>query len=173
MHNSMMAKNLHTGDEVAHNNHRLLTRIAEIDFSTREKKNRAVISRTTKPKILVADDEHINRMIARAMLEDLGYEVDLAKDGKEALAMYNTQYCAVILDLSMPEMEGYEVCEKIRAMETSGVRVPIIAATAFELCNVEARCIAAGMDQVTNKPISQAELKEVLDNWLQQTGEDF
>ena len=122
----------------------------------------------SKPKkILVVDDEVINRMVAKSLLEDLGYEVDLADCGTKGLAMYHADYCAVILDIGMPDIKGYEVSLKIRERENHYQRVPIIAATAYTLSEVQDQCFASGMDEVLSKPIAFEELKNTLGKWVQ------
>jgi len=112
--------------------------------------------------ILLVDDNEINRMIARAALERLGAEIVEAGDGAVAVDLHRALRPAVVLmDISMPELDGYEATALIRALETSdgGPRSYIVGLTAHALADDRARCLAAGMDDHMPKPVSLERLE--------------
>jgi CheY-like chemotaxis protein len=114
--------------------------------------------------ILVAEDSVINQKIIGRQLSLVGYESEMAIDGKVALELLATRSYGILLtDLSMPEVDGYELATRIREMENGGsARLPIIAITG-SLSEVEiARCKSVGMDDCLAKPIYMDELKRVL-----------
>jgi CheY-like chemotaxis protein len=97
------------------------------------------------------------------MLKHLGYRVDVAANGKEAVeAFERVPYAAVLMDCQMPEMNGYEASTAIRRLEAPGHRVPIIAVTASAIMGEEDRCLAAGMDAYVTKPVTAQVLGEAL-----------
>lgn len=102
---------------------------------------------------LVVDDIPANRVIAQAMLEQLGWLVQTATDGREALdALAAAHFDLVLLDISMPGMSGIEVCQKIRA-DAAIADVPVIAYTAHAHSEDRRNFIASGFDEVLIKPI--------------------
>lgn len=105
--------------------------------------------------ILLVEDNAVNRLVAEKMLEKLGATIVTANDGLEALAAYDTeQFDAVLMDLHMPNMDGIEATEAIRAKEQGGSQhTPILALTAAAMKEDEARCRAAGVDAFLTKPI--------------------
>ena len=102
------------------------------------------------------------------MLRQLGYRVDIAANGLEALAaLERTSYAAVLMDCQMPEMDGYTATEAIRRSELrSGQHTPIIAVTAGAFEDDQKRCLAAGRDDSISKPIKLIELETVLNKWI-------
>lgn len=119
-------------------------------------------------RILVAEDNHINQLVASAMLSRLGYRVDLVANGKEALeALQQCSYDLIFLDCHMPVMDGFEACKQIRAQELgSKKRIPIVALTASALKDDRERCLAVGMDDYLPKPIHADDLAAMLATWL-------
>jgi two-component system, sensor histidine kinase and response regulator len=119
-------------------------------------------------RLLVTEDNATNQLVARAMLSQLGYRVDIAASGLEALAALDrTSYAAVLMDCQMPEMDGYTATAAIRRSEIrSGRHTPIIAVTAGAFEGDQQRCLAAGMDDYISKPIKLLELQNVLNKWV-------
>ena len=113
-------------------------------------------------RMLVADDEPINREIAKMLLEDLGLEADTAEDGVEAVALaQKTTYQAIFMDMQMPTVNGLEATRQIREMhEHRGT--PIIAMTANAFAEDKAQCVAAGMNDFLIKPFNPGEMFAVL-----------
>ena len=119
-------------------------------------------------KVLIAEDNKINMLLVRTFLNKILPEATLieAINGKEAVQRYQTEKPDLILmDVQMPEMNGYEAATEIRKLET-GNRVPILALTAGTLKGEKERCMAAGMDDYLIKPILKETLETVLDQWL-------
>ena len=118
------------------------------------------------PRVLVVEDNAVNQLVAEGLVSHLGYEVDIAANGAEALdAVADVSYAAVLMDCHMPVMDGYSATEQIRLNEADGRRLPIIAMTAGATPEDEARCLAAGMDAYISKPVGVAALSEALRLW--------
>ena len=116
--------------------------------------------------VLVVDDNVINQKVAVMMLERLGYRVDVASTGREAVdAIEGSVYAAVLMDCQMPDMDGMEATRVVRR-QLEGRRLPIIAVSAGAMKEDEQRCRAAGMDDFLPKPISLQSLSQVLERWI-------
>lgn len=117
-------------------------------------------------RVLVAEDNKVNQMVACGLLPRLGYEFDVAATGAAAVAAVATRpYVAVLMDCHMPEMDGYEATGEIRSKEAPGQHLPIIAMTAGAMVEDRERCLAAGMDDYVSKPVNLATLKSALTTW--------
>jgi two-component system sensor histidine kinase/response regulator len=119
--------------------------------------------------VLVAEDNAVNQMVIQGMLARYGFEVDVAGDGREALAqLEHRRYAAVFMDCQMPELDGYETTAAIRAAEASrgSARLPIVAMTAHAMTGDRERCVAAGMDDYLAKPLRPDLLDAVLERWV-------
>jgi PAS domain S-box-containing protein len=115
-------------------------------------------------RILVAEDNEVNRHVMLLVLEGLGYTADTVVNGKEALAaLRRRSYDIVLMDCQMPEMDGYETSRTIHREFEKPPR--IIAMTAHALCGDREKCLAAGMDDYLSKPIIEADLEAALKKW--------
>lgn len=116
-------------------------------------------------RILLAEDNLINQRVAIRLLEKAGHYVVLARNGREAVAaIENGAFDLVLMDIQMPEMDGFEATAAIRRRERgSGPRLPIVALTAHAMKGDAERCLAAGMDAHLVKPIHAEQLYELLD----------
>ncbi len=125
-------------------------------------------------RVLVVEDNAVNRDVARGLLEGLGCQVDVAADGQEALeAWEQAAYDVVLMDCQMPGMDGFEATRRIRfAVRPSGRRVPIVALTADALNGSRERCLASGMDDYLTKPVSFALLRDAVERWTGAPGPD-
>lgn len=125
--------------------------------------------RVGSPKrILVADDNEINQVVACKFLQKLGFEVEIARNGREALeAASRTPYDAILMDCEMPEMDGYDATRAIRQREIGQDRhIPVIALTGHASADDERVCLEAGMDGVLTKPVTLPALRGILDRVL-------
>lgn len=124
-----------------------------------------------KPKatrILVAEDNEINKIVIEKQLTQLGYQPKIVSDGLAALEEWTTgEYDLLLSDCHMPRLDGFGLSEKIRAIEfkENRHRLPIIAITANALIGEAERCYAAGMDDYLSKPVKMSELKETIERW--------
>jgi signal transduction histidine kinase/CheY-like chemotaxis protein len=125
---------------------------------------RQTLPRVRRLRVLLAEDNAVNQKIALRFLEKEGHHVTLASDGRQALAAIEREkFDVVLMDVQMPEMDGFEATAAIRAREQdTGKRLPIIAMTAHAMAGDRERCLAAGMDGYLPKPIDRQKLDEVL-----------
>jgi two-component system sensor histidine kinase/response regulator len=138
-------------------------------------KNKPLVTRHTlhenkhRSRVLLAEDNAVNQTLAVHLLEKRGFSVIVAGNGREAVeAFANNQFDVVLMDIQMPEMDGFEATAAIRAKEKlAGGHVPIIAMTAHALKGDQERCISAGMDGYVSKPIRTSELFSTIESMLQ------
>lgn len=119
----------------------------------------------SKKDVLIVDDNKINRIVAQRLLETLGYSCDVAVDGRKAVEQLElNSYKAVLMDVQMPELDGFEATRLIRSGESKVLNheIPIIALTAYAGEDDKAKCTAAGMNDYVGKPLVLEELKEKL-----------
>lgn len=116
-------------------------------------------------RILLAEDTEINRQLAIHLLTSHGHAVVAAENGREAIeTLEQRQFDVVLMDVQMPEMDGFDATASIREKErTTGAHIPIIAMTAHAMKGDRERCLAAGMDSYVSKPIRPKELFKVID----------
>ena len=132
------------------------------------------------PIILVAEDNRINQLVVREILDKVGFKCNIVNNGQEAIdAFTKNYYDLVLMDCQMPEVDGFEATSYIRTLEIGGLRkmrnpgdviesgIPIIALTANATMGDEAKCIEAGMDAYCSKPIDPKKLIDTIDKWLQ------
>jgi PAS domain S-box-containing protein len=123
-------------------------------------------ARADRGVVLLAEDNEINRIVAADNLSMLGYRVDIARNGIEAVHLATTRpYHAILMDCQMPKMDGYTATAELRRQELPGQHIPIIAMTAGALAEDRQRCLAAGMDDYLTKPIDPVELGAALSRW--------
>jgi CheY-like chemotaxis protein len=127
-----------------------------------------------RPRVLVAEDNLVNQTVIIEMLEALGYRVDLATNGREAVeATERNEYACVLMDCQMPDMNGYEATAAIREREKEkdGRRLAIIAVTAHAMTGDREKVLSAGMDDYMAKPITEAILASTMRRWLRAAGD--
>ena len=124
---------------------------------------------TLTGRVLMAEDNRVNQMVALSMLRAMGLEVDLAENGEEALRMSAANsYRLILMDVQMPVMDGLAAARALRERErrTKARRVPIVAITANAMTDDRESCLQAGMDDYLSKPFKRGELRELLQRWL-------
>jgi len=116
--------------------------------------------------ILLAEDNPINRKLVVEMLSRAGYPVETVENGVQAVeAVQKSRYRLVLMDVQMPEMDGFEATQAIRADEGDRTHTPIIAMTAHALKGDRERCLAAGMDDYLSKPLQSRDLFAAIERW--------
>ena len=133
---------------------------------TRERDHRAAGAR-----ILLAEDNEINRRIAMHILEKAGHRVEAVPNGRTAVeAMAQSSFDLVLMDVQMPEMDGIEAATMIRRLEGASRHVPIIAMTASAMAGDRERCLGAGMDDYISKPVRREQLLQAIHSWVKPQG---
>jgi CheY-like chemotaxis protein len=118
-------------------------------------------------KILLVEDHPINQKVAMTLLKRLGYVVDLAVNGEEAVqAVASNSYALVLMDMQMPVMDGLQATRAIRASGGPNAGVPVIALTANAMQADQNACMEAGMNDFLSKPFTKAALVTCLSRWL-------
>jgi two-component system sensor histidine kinase/response regulator len=123
-------------------------------------------------KILLAEDNKVNQKLTSRMLEKNGHRVVIAENGIEAIEkVQENTFDLILMDIQMPEMDGYSATQKIRELEkNNGNHIPIIALTAFAMKGDREKCLAAGMDNYLSKPINFKQLKDTINSTLSKQG---
>lgn len=133
------------------------------------RKPKEVISEKGNPdlSILVAEDNEVNQVVMRRMLSKLGYKMDLAEDGEEALEMaISDDYDLIFMDVQMPGKDGMEATRAIRRASKSPDKPLIVALTANALAEDKDRCLKAGMNDYLSKPVSAKEIEHIMERWF-------
>jgi len=131
-----------------------------------------LIGKTTAARtglnILIAEDNSINARVAVRLLQKYGHKPTLVQNGRMALEALNANaFDVVLMDLQMPDMDGFEATNAIRELEKiTGRHIPIVAMTAHAMNGDRERCLSAGMDGYVSKPINQQELLDSIDSVL-------
>jgi KaiC/GvpD/RAD55 family RecA-like ATPase/CheY-like chemotaxis protein/HPt (histidine-containing phosphotransfer) domain-containing protein len=126
-------------------------------------------TRLSAVRILLAEDNFTNQQVALGILKKLGLRADAVANGAEAVkALETLPYDLVLMDVQMPEMDGYEATQQIRNPQSAVTNhgIPIIAMTAHAMQGDRERCLEAGMNDYVTKPIAPQALAEALDKWL-------
>jgi len=152
----------------------LLDAICQVLNKASVTKSRPLVTRHTlqenkhRSRVLLAEDNAVNQTLALRLLEKRGYSVVVAGNGREAVeAFENSHFDVVLMDIQMPEMDGFEATAAIRAKEKlTGQHIPIIAMTAHALIGDQERCISAGMDAYISKPIRTIELFAMIESMV-------
>ena len=118
-------------------------------------------------RVLVVDDNEVNRRVACGYLRKLGFSCDIAEDGQQALdAVKTNPYGMVFMDCQMPIMDGFEAARQVRQLNNRNASIPIIAVTANTNPGDRENCISAGMNDYIKKPFNQAILIAAINRWL-------
>jgi CheY-like chemotaxis protein/HPt (histidine-containing phosphotransfer) domain-containing protein len=133
-----------------------------------------VLTQTTpqrRLRILVTDDNQINQKVTTRLVENLGHRVDVVSDGKEAVEAFKfISYDIILMDLEMPEMDGFEASLQIRLLKNQDRRrTSVIAITSHARKEDQQKCLAWGFDDYVAKPILPAELKAAIERTITQT----
>lgn len=121
-----------------------------------------------KPRLLLVEDTELNRLVTLAMLGTAQFDVDCVTSGEAALAsVQEILYDVILMDISMPEMDGIAATRAIRGLAPPVCDVPILAMTAHAMVGDRERCLAAGMDDYLPKPVSRSDLMERVERFAQ------
>jgi len=126
-----------------------------------------------KPHILAAEDDPVSRQFLKSILGHLNFQIDVARDGREAVDMWEGGgYDAIVMDVQMPKLDGLAATRMIREKERSrGGHIPIVAMTGHASAEDADRCIRAGMDGCITKPVDIVKAAAVLHRLLDEKGE--
>ncbi len=141
--------------------------VPEISSDARARASEALDAANIRgARILIAEDNEINREVAKEILEGAGVVVHMARNGKEAVeAVHESEFHAVLMDIQMPEMDGFEATRLIRS-DARFKNLPIIAMTAHAMRGDREKCLAGGMDDHVPKPVNTKELFPTLSKWI-------
>ncbi len=150
---------------------RMMEALAGPSFQRAAKAEKApsVAAQVQGTRLLLAEDNALNQMVASGVLEQAGFVLEIANNGREAVDMLRaagpTYYAAVLMDIQMPEMDGLEATREIRSDPTFA-DVPVIAMTAHALAEEQQKCLDAGMNDHVSKPIDPRSLIATLNHWI-------
>ncbi|MBV6289639.1 response regulator, partial [Pseudomonas aegrilactucae] len=117
-------------------------------------------------RVLLVEDNPVNQAVTQAMLRSLGFEVHVAADGAQAVALASAErLAAILMDCRLPIIDGYEATRRIRQIPHAA-HIPIIALTANALQGDREHCLSAGMNDYLSKPFKRTDLQQILQRWL-------
>ncbi len=143
----------------------LTLQLASATETLKEEKRVAETKTVSKPntRVLLAEDNQVNRMVTIALLRKAGCRIDAVENGKEAvMKVRNESYDVLLMDCQMPVLDGFEATRKIRAMDDPLCAIPIIALTAHAMKDDRQKCLDCGMDDYLSKPICRQELIDLI-----------
>ncbi|SCA57264.1 Sensor protein gacS (fragment) [Candidatus Terasakiella magnetica] len=137
---------------------------APVSMKSVEKSEQSKEAQTNvRLRILVAEDNQVNQMVAKGNIEKLGHYVDIAGNGFEAIdAVSRLPYDLVFMDVQMPECDGYQATREIRAQNANYANIPIVAMTANAMAGDREKCILAGMNDFLSKPVSREKIAQCI-----------
>ncbi|MBU1344628.1 MAG: response regulator [Proteobacteria bacterium] len=152
----------------------ILSVLGTVKDQTKKQQKKKVITRHTLKegkkqtvRILLAEDNLINQKVALHLLNKFGYQADTVDNGKKAVkAVEQSSYDLILMDVQMPEMDGYEATQKIRAMGDEKKDIPIIAMTANAMKGDREKCLEYGMNDYISKPVKPQNLLDVITTWV-------
>jgi len=151
----------------------LVVRAARLDEAAHTSLPEAPTRAPIAASVLLVEDDRISRYVVERLLAELGCTVEIAEDGRAAVAAHATgTHDLILMDCQMPVMDGYEATARIRSSENDGAHIPIIAMTAGVMRGQAERCRAAGMDDFLGKPLDLAAVQTALARWLATDGND-
>jgi two-component system sensor histidine kinase/response regulator len=125
-----------------------------------------------RTRILLAEDNPLNQKLAVALLKKAGFTIDAVENGKQAVeSLSRKSYDLILMDVQMPEMDGFEATRIIRERKDERRNTPIVAMTAHAMKGDRERCLAGGMDDYVSKPIEPQELLDAIRKWVGQADE--
>jgi len=147
--------------------HRALLSIQQSEY--KDDLNIKVLEQNSERKILIAEDNPVNKLVTEALVKKLGYRYHSVTDGKELIkAIENEKFDLILMDCHMPVMDGFEATQNIRANKLDQIsKIPIIALTAKASVDEERHCMMVGMDDCLAKPITLNVLNASIQRWLE------
>jgi CheY-like chemotaxis protein len=124
--------------------------------------------------VLLVEDNEVNRIVATRLLEKMGYQTEAVRNGRQACeAVRHGHYDVILMDLQMPEMDGFEATRHIRSAGGDSGQTPVIALTASAMEGDRERCLSKGMDDYLAKPLDPALLAQIVDKWVSRRRREF
>lgn len=137
----------------------------EIHLQDYARENLELIAKENN-RVLIVDDEAMNRKLLHRLLNREGFQIDIAVDGRDAATKAKEiPYAVILMDLNMPKMDGFEATKEIASSPVNS-NTPVLAVTAMKLPDIKERCLAAGMKEVIFKPVHMEKLKGAICEWI-------
>lgn len=136
-----------------------------LDNKTTSSTSSPRLTSAKKANVLLVEDDPIIQKVHRMMLEKIGCLVDVAANGHQAIALAEKQYDLILMDIGLPDMDGFTITSNIRLGSAKHTFTPIVAITAYGEAVTE-ECLSAGIDEVATKPVRFEELCTLVKKWL-------